>query len=40
MARTPVEITTQLSMAEAADVFRRAMRVSWWSEHITGPTSP
>ncbi|WP_019063571.1 hypothetical protein [Streptomyces prunicolor] len=40
MARTPVEITTQLSMAEAADVFRHAMRVSWWSEHITGPTSP
>ncbi|MER5857237.1 MULTISPECIES: hypothetical protein [Streptomyces] len=36
MAKSPVEITTQLSMAEAADVFRMAMRVSWWSEHITG----
>ncbi|MFD8375117.1 hypothetical protein ACFV2Z_30780 [Streptomyces sp. NPDC059688] len=36
MAKAPVEITTQLSMAEAADVFRMAMRVSWWSEHITG----
>jgi len=36
MARTLVEITTQLSMTEAADVFRHAMRVSWWSEHITG----
>ncbi|MEV7994569.1 hypothetical protein AB0O67_22425 [Streptomyces sp. NPDC086077] len=36
MAKPPVEITTQASMAEAADVFRRAMRVSWWSEHITG----
>ncbi|MCX4997354.1 hypothetical protein OG739_32160 [Streptomyces longwoodensis] len=36
MAKAPVEITTQLSMAEAADVFRSAMRVSWWSEHITG----
>ena len=36
MAKTPVEIITQLSMAEAADVFRGAMRVSWWSENITG----
>ncbi|MFJ8032231.1 hypothetical protein [Streptomyces sp. NPDC096032] len=36
MAKSPVEITTQLSMAEAADVFHMAMRVSWWSEHITG----
>ncbi|MFD5159388.1 hypothetical protein ACFWMJ_15140 [Streptomyces hawaiiensis] len=36
MAKSPVEITTRLSMAEAADVFRRAMRVSWWNEHITG----
>ncbi|MFF8406234.1 hypothetical protein ACF06P_31955 [Streptomyces sp. NPDC015684] len=36
MAKSPVEITTQLSMAEAADVFRMAMQVSWWSEHITG----
>jgi len=36
MAKSPVEITTQLSMAEAADVFRDAMRVSWWSEHVTG----
>ncbi|MDG9708550.1 hypothetical protein [Streptomyces sp. DH10] len=36
MAKSPVEITTQLSMAEAADVFRGAMRVSWWNENITG----
>lgn len=36
MAEAPVEITTQLSMAEAADVFRHAMRVNWWSEYITG----
>lgn len=36
MAKQPVEIITRLSMAEAADVFRGAMRVSWWSEHITG----
>ncbi|MFF0204856.1 hypothetical protein [Streptomyces sp. NPDC005017] len=36
MAKSPVEIRTQLSMAEAADVFRQAMRVSWWNENITG----
>ncbi|MEU5094710.1 hypothetical protein [Streptomyces sp. NPDC020996] len=36
MAKSPVEITTRLSMAEAADAFRAAMRVSWWSENITG----
>ncbi|MEU8715243.1 hypothetical protein [Streptomyces sp. NPDC048663] len=36
MAKPPVEITTRLSMTEAADVFRTAMRVSWWNENITG----
>ncbi|MFC4506948.1 MULTISPECIES: hypothetical protein [Streptomyces] len=36
MAKPPVEITTQASMEEAADLFRSAMRVSWWNENITG----
>jgi len=32
MARQPVEISTAASMEEAAALFQRAMRVSWWSE--------
>ncbi|WP_369153174.1 hypothetical protein [Streptomyces sp. R17] len=36
MAESPVEITTRLSMADAADAFRDAMRVSWWHETVTG----
>jgi hypothetical protein len=36
MARQPVEITTTVSMREAAALFQRAMRVSWYSENISG----
>lgn len=36
MAKQPVEIDTAVPMQEVADLFRRAMRVSWVSENITG----
>jgi|SRR5882757_10884980 len=36
MAKQPVEITTEVSMEGAAALFRKAMRVSWVSENITG----
>ncbi|KIF69069.1 hypothetical protein HY68_11460 [Streptomyces sp. AcH 505] len=36
MAKQPVEIITQASMQEIAELFRRSMRVSWINENITG----
>lgn len=32
----PVKITTKLSAQDIAALFQLSMRVSWWSEHITG----
>ncbi len=32
----PVKLTTKLSAQDIAQLFRLSMRVSWWSEHITG----
>ena len=31
-----VRLVTQLPMAQVAEIFRRAVRVSWFSENITG----
>ncbi len=36
MAKEPVQITTKFSMQEVGELFRRAMRVSWFSENISG----
>ncbi|MFI6333511.1 hypothetical protein [Streptomyces sp. NPDC050535] len=36
MAKQTVEIVTEASTQDAAALFRRAMRVSWFSENITG----
>jgi hypothetical protein len=36
MAREQTRITTILTLQEAAELFRQSMKVSWWSETITG----
>lgn len=36
MAKEPVQIQTALSLEDAASIFQRSMRGTWFSENITG----